>query len=123
MSLIQRELLINTPAWDQKPVWIHADLLKPNILIKENRISGIIDFGSAGVGDPAFDIIPAWAVFNSSSRKIFREKLDVNDAIWDRACAYALHQAALIIPYYRESNPVFVKQAVDTINEIVKDFV
>jgi aminoglycoside phosphotransferase (APT) family kinase protein len=115
------EILINTSLWDNKPVWIHADLLKPNILIKNNHILGIIDFGSAGIGDPAFDIIPAWAVFNKESRSTFRSKLNISDNIWNRACAYALHQAALIIPYYRNNNQSFVKHAVDTINEIIID--
>ncbi|MDR2808332.1 MAG: aminoglycoside phosphotransferase family protein [Spirochaetaceae bacterium] len=116
------EIIVNTPIWNNKTVWIHADLLKSNILIRNNHISAIIDFGSAGVGDPAFDIIPAWTVFDSKNRNIFRKKLDVDDTLWHRACAYALHQAALIIPYYRKSNPVFVKSAIDTINEIIIDY-
>jgi aminoglycoside phosphotransferase (APT) family kinase protein len=113
--------LVNTPVWNNKPVWIHADLLKPNILIKDDHIAAIIDFGGAGIGDPAFDIIPAWAVFDRKNRTTFRKELNVDDAIWYRACGYALHQAALIIPYYRKSNPLFVKQAIDTINEIIAD--
>ena len=116
------KMLVDTPLWDNKPVWIHADLLKPNILVNDNHINGIIDFGSAGIGDPAFDIIPAWAVFDKESRYIFRNKLNVSDTIWDRACAYALHQAALIIPYYRKTNQGFVQTAIDTINEIIKDY-
>jgi len=116
------EILVNSPVWDNNSVWIHSDLLKPNILIKNNHILGIVDFGSAGIGDPAFDIISAWAVFNKENRKIFREKLQVSDDIWNRACGYALHQAALIIPYYRNSNKSFVKHAVNTINEIIMDY-
>ncbi|MHB9295725.1 hypothetical protein PilKf_01473 [Pillotina sp. SPG140] len=113
--------LVNTPVWDNEPVWIHADLLKSNVLIKDNHISGIIDFGSAGVGDPAFDIIPAWSLFSLENRIIFKKKLNINNILWNRACAYALHQAAIGIPYYRESNKSFVKQSVYTINEIIKD--
>ena len=41
------------PAWDGTPVWIHADLLRPNVLVVGGRISAVIDFGGAGVGDPA----------------------------------------------------------------------
>jgi aminoglycoside phosphotransferase (APT) family kinase protein len=115
------EIFVNTSVWDGKPVWIHADLLKPNILVKNNHIKGIIDFGSAGIGDPAFDIIPAWAVFDKENRNVFREKLKIGDTLWNRACAYALHQAALIIPYYRNNNQIFVKQAIETINEILID--
>ena len=115
------ESLVNTPICDNKPVWIHADLLKSNILIKNNHISGIIDFGSAGIGDPAFDIIPAWSLFNLENRNNFKEKIEICDIIWDRACAYALHQAVIGIPYYRKTNENFVKQSLFTINEIIKD--
>jgi len=116
------EILVNTSLWDNNPVWIHADLLKPNIKIKNNHIIGIIDFGSAGIGDPAFDIIPAWAVFNKECRDIFRDKLNICENTWNRGCAYALHQAALIIPYYRNNNKSFVKNAIETINEIIIDY-
>jgi aminoglycoside phosphotransferase (APT) family kinase protein len=113
--------LVDTPFWNNKAVWIHADLLKSNVLIKNNHISGVIDFGSAGMGDPAFDIMPAWALFTFENRVVFREKIEIDDITWNRACAYALHQAAIGIPYYRKTNESFVKQSVYTINEIIKD--
>lgn len=111
--------LLDTEPWDGNPVWIHADLLKPNILVNGGRISAIIDFGSAGVGDPAFDVTPAWTVLTSETRELFRSILSVDENTWLRAKAYALHQAALIIPYYRESNPAFVSQAKNTIQNIL----
>jgi aminoglycoside phosphotransferase (APT) family kinase protein len=113
-----RELL-NTKPWDNNPVWIHADLLKSNLLINNGRLSAVIDFGSAGIGDPAFDVVPAWAVLTSKTRELFRRLLGVDDNTWLRAKAYALHQAALIIPYYRKSNPAFAEQAINTINSII----
>ncbi|MDR0525415.1 MAG: aminoglycoside phosphotransferase family protein [Spirochaetaceae bacterium] len=116
------ERLRETPAWDNKPVWIHGDLLKPNILIKADRLAGIVDFGSAGIGDPAFDIIPAWTIFDSDRRRLFQEAVNVCPAVWNRACAYALHQAALIIPYYRKTNKPFAEQAIQTIREILLDY-
>jgi aminoglycoside phosphotransferase (APT) family kinase protein len=115
------ETLLNTPAWDKKPVWIHADLLKSNILTKNNHIAAIIDFGSAGIGDPAFDFIAAWTLFDRKNRQLFRKLLNIDDIVWRRACAYALHQAAIGIPYYRKSNPEFVRQSIWTIEEIIMD--
>lgn len=101
--------------WDKKPVWIHSDLLKPNLLVFNGKLSAIIDFGSAGVGDPAFDIIPAWSSLSHKTRYLFKEALNVDDDTWLRAKLYALHQAALILPYYRKTNPVFSKLAKSTI--------
>ncbi|MCL2783172.1 MAG: aminoglycoside phosphotransferase family protein [Propionibacteriaceae bacterium] len=105
--------------WDGERVWIHADLLKPNLIIDGGQLTAIIDFGSAGVGDPAFDVIPAWAVLTRETRDWFRELLKVDDAIWHRARGYALHQAALITPYYRHSNPAFAEQAKQTIANLL----
>ena len=109
----------NMKPWDGKPVWIHADLLKPNLIVFNNRLSAIIDFGGAGIGDPAFDIIPAWATLSNKTRGLFRKLLNVDDETWLRAKAYALHQAVLILPYYRRTNPAFSELAKSTINSIL----
>jgi aminoglycoside phosphotransferase (APT) family kinase protein len=53
---------LRAPVWEGSPVWIHTDLLRPNILIRDGRISAVIDFGGCGVGDPAADVIAAWSV-------------------------------------------------------------
>jgi aminoglycoside phosphotransferase (APT) family kinase protein len=112
---------LKTPIWKGHKVWIHADLLRPNLLVKAGRLSAIIDFGSAGIGDPAFDIIPAWSVFNSEGRKTFGSSVNVDNDTWIRARGYALHQAALIIPYYRITNPKLVILARKIIDEILFD--
>ena len=118
---IWRKLLRVKP-WEGTPVWIHADLLKPNLLVRGGKLFGVIDFGSAGIGDPAFDIIPAWTVLSSDqARALFRRLLNVDCDTWNRAKAYALHQALLIIPYYRYTNPVLAEQAKDTVNNIIKE--
>lgn len=115
------ECALEAPVWDGKSVWIHADLLRPNLLVDGGRLSAVIDFGSAGVGDPAADVIPAWSAFGHAGRTTFRRVLDVDDDTWHRARGFALHQAALIIPYYRETNPGFVALAKRTVEEVVAD--
>jgi aminoglycoside phosphotransferase (APT) family kinase protein len=112
---------LETPPWDGKPVWIHGDLLRSNLLVRNGRLCAVIDFGGAGVGDPAADVVPAWSVFNQAGRETFRTALAVDKATWARARGYALHQALLIIPYYSKSNPKFVSLAVRTVDEILKD--
>ena len=51
----------------------------------------------------------------------FRGALDVDDGTWSRARGFALHQAAMIIPYYQETNPGFVALAKRTIDEVLAD--
>jgi aminoglycoside phosphotransferase (APT) family kinase protein len=115
------ERALEAPAWDGTPVWIHADLLRPNLLVDGGRLCAVIDFGSVGTGDPAADVIAAWSVFGHAGRGTFRGALDIDDGTWHRARGYALHQAAMIIPYYPETNPGFVAQAKRTVGEILAD--
>jgi aminoglycoside phosphotransferase (APT) family kinase protein len=113
---------LHAPVWDGHPVWIHADLLRPNLLVAGGRLSAVIDFGSAGVGDPATDVIPAWAVFGPAGRAAFRAALGVDDGTWHRARGIALHQAAALIPYYAVSNPGFAALGQRTVEQVIADF-
>lgn len=115
------ELALQAPAWNGTPVWIHTDLLRSNVLVRDGRLCAVIDFGGAGVGDPAADVIAAWSVLGPTGRGVFRDALAVDDGTWDRARGFALHQAALIVPYYRETNPGFVAPAKRTVEEILAD--
>ncbi len=115
------ERALEAPAWEGTPVWIHTDLLRPNLLADGGRLSAVIDFGEAGIGDPAADVIAAWSVFGPAGRESFRGVLDVDDGTWNRARGFALHQAAMIIPYYPETNPGFVALAKRTVDEVLAD--
>ncbi len=111
---------LEAPVWDgSEPVWIHTDLLRPNILVDGGRVRAVIDFGGVGMGDPAADVIPAWAVFGPAGREVFRRALEVDDGVWERARGYALHQAAMIVPYYARTNPGFVVLARRTIGQVL----
>jgi aminoglycoside phosphotransferase (APT) family kinase protein len=112
---------LEAPEWNGSPVWVHADLLRPNVLVHEGRLRAVIDFGGVGVGDPAADVIAAWSVFGRAGRGVFRDALDVDDGTWSRARGFALLQAVMIIPYYGETNPGFVALAKRTIEEIIAD--
>ncbi|MFO7583612.1 MAG: phosphotransferase, partial [Anaerolineales bacterium] len=113
---------LESPPWNGNPAWIHGDLLKSNLLVQEGCLCAVIDFGGAGIGDPAADVVPAWSVFNKVGRETFRQALDVDDDTWSRARGYALHQALMIIPYYPETNPEFVAMAKRTVEEILTEF-
>jgi len=109
------------PLWNGDRRFIHADLLKTNILQENGTLQAVLDFGSVGAGDPAMDLTPAWTVFGPAGRKEFRSLLSYDEAYWQRAKAYALHQALLIIPYYPESYPEFVEMSLNTIGQILLD--
>jgi aminoglycoside phosphotransferase (APT) family kinase protein len=109
------------PVWDGTPVWVHADLLRPNVLVDHGKVAAIIDFGMAGAGDPAADAIAAWTVFGRAGRAAYRAALDVDDGTWRRARGYALFQVSSIA-YYRETNPGFAAQARRAVREVLAEF-
>ena len=120
-TLTAWRVCLGSGAWNGIPVWIHGDLLKTNLLVKNGKLSAVIDFGSAGQGDPAFDLVPAWSVFHERERQAFRRLLDPDTETWNRARGYALHQSVLIIPYYHETYPEFTQMAIRTLNEVLFD--
>jgi aminoglycoside phosphotransferase (APT) family kinase protein len=115
------EQALDASGWHRERVWIHTDLLPPNLLVNGGRLIAVIDFGGAGAGDPASDLTAAWATFGPAGRAAYREALAPNDDAWSRGRGIALHQAAMIIPYYAETNPRFVDVARRTIEQILDD--
>ncbi|GEO32563.1 aminoglycoside phosphotransferase [Cellulomonas aerilata] len=112
---------LDAPPWTGAPVWIHGDLLRPNLLVRDGRLVAVIDFGGVGGGDPATDLLAAWAVLGLRGRQVLRQALEADDGTWERARGIALHQAALIVPYYRDTNPAFAALAVRTVERVLAD--
>jgi aminoglycoside phosphotransferase (APT) family kinase protein len=105
------EAALAVPVWHREPVWVHADLDARNLLVKDGRLNAVIDWGCAGIGDPAYDISVAWKLFSPSARQIFRAEMDVDDATWDRARGWTLAQAVNALSYYTmETNPILVRE-------------
>ncbi len=102
--------------WPGTPVWVHGDLLPGNILIANGRLSGIIDWSGAGVGDPACEAMLAW-LLPSDARRIYRRTLGFDDATWARARGWVVEQTVFYIPYYAKSLPFAVEQAMTRLNE------
>jgi aminoglycoside phosphotransferase (APT) family kinase protein len=112
---------LHAPAWDQPPVWIHGDLLPGNLLVKHGRLSAVIDFGGLGVGDPAVDMLGAWAALSGETRDLFRSELAVDDATWARGRGWALSIALVQLPYYQHTNPVLAGISRYLISEVLAD--
>ncbi|WP_019215120.1 aminoglycoside phosphotransferase family protein [Legionella tunisiensis] len=112
--------LSNSPAWHQAPVWIHGDFLPGNILVENNRLTAVIDFSDVGIGDPACDLVIAWSLLNSHSRNVFRKNLkNIDDNTWERGRGWALSIALIMLPYYKNSNPVLASLARRMIENVV----
>ncbi len=102
--------------------WIHADIAPGNLLVRGGRLVGLIDFAGVSRGDPAVDVCVAWNLVPRALRPAFRAALDIDDATWLRSRAWALSQACLQLPYYKETNVPLADQARYVIAEVLHDW-
>jgi aminoglycoside phosphotransferase (APT) family kinase protein len=109
-----------TPPWPHEPVWLHGDLLEGNLLVRDGRLSGVIDWGAACAGDPAFDYHIAWSLL-APVRDAFRAACGVDDDTWARARGLALSQALIALPYYLHTSPPIVARSRLVIREVLDD--
>ena len=78
------------PDYDGPPVWFHGDLAYLNLLAADGKLTGVIDWGTCGVGDPAIETIIAWSFFPPDARRAYRDALGIDDAMWERGKGWAL---------------------------------
>ena len=112
---------LTLPAQNGRRVWLHSDLLPPNLLADEGRLTAVIDFGCAGVGDPACDLMPAWTVFDEVTRPIFRERLNPDETTWARGRAWAIVFGLGAWQYYVRRNPPFAALGRRTVNQVLTE--
>jgi aminoglycoside phosphotransferase (APT) family kinase protein len=79
------------------PLWFHGDIAHGNLLVREGVLTGVIDFGTSGVGDPACDLVIAWTFFDGPSRTVFRRTVEQDDGTWARARGWALWKALITL--------------------------
>lgn len=101
-------------SYNGQPVWVHGDVAPGNILMREQRFWGLIDFGVLGTGDPACDYAMAWTYFDTESRKIFLQ--GIPEDMVKRARGWALWKALIT---YEDADPYFRKNAEETVRAIL----
>jgi aminoglycoside phosphotransferase (APT) family kinase protein len=115
------EHALATAEWDGRRTWVHSDIAPGNLLLTNDRLTGLIDFAGIATGDPTLDLGVAWNLLPPRARAVFRDELDVDETTWTRARARALAQALVQLPYYRDSNPVLAANARHVIREVTAE--
>lgn len=79
-------------------VWAHNDLHPANAVVTDGALSGVIDFGELGPGDPAVDLAAAWTLLPSGSAArflwLYRE---VDADTVRRARGWAVHIGVFVV--------------------------
>ena len=86
------------------PRWYHGDMAAENLLVRDDSLAAVLDFGGLSAGDPTVDLVIAWEVLDPPARELFRSQISVDEATWLRGRAWAL-SIALMIWYYWTTMP------------------
>lgn len=114
------EETLEAPPWDGPPTWCHCDLDLRNVVFRDGRPSGVLDWGWAGAGDPASDTAVAWKILPAAAREAFWEALGADEAERTRACGWTLMQCAGALSYYTpENNPALYFEAERWLSELL----
>lgn len=106
------ESALSAPPWNGPPVWHHGDLDVRNWLVHDKRISGVIDWETMGIGDPACDVMVAWKLHSPEARDVFLDAIRTDDATLARARGWVVSQAVAILAYYTpQNNPILYNEA------------
>ena len=108
-------------AWARPPVWVHGDMSPGNLLSRDSRLSGVLDFGLLSVGDPACDLAIAWTVFRGDAREAFRAKLALDPATWLRGRAWALWKGLIVAAGLAETNAVEWANPIQVISDMLDE--
>ena len=124
MTFWEQHLLRATPT--SQLAFAHCDIQPPNIIVEtkegNTHLSGIIDWGSICVGDPAVDMLPAWALFDRASRPTFRKASGADTGMWWRGRAWALSIGIIAYAYYRISRPDHAEMCQRQVEEALADW-
>jgi aminoglycoside phosphotransferase (APT) family kinase protein len=105
----------------QADVMTHGDLIPANLLVRDGRLSGVLDTGGFSPTDPALDLVAAWHLFDVDARSVFRDALGIGITEWQRGAAWAFQQAMGLVWYYQTSNPIMAQLGRSTLTRIVND--
>lgn len=99
----------------------HGDLTPMNLLVRDERLVGVLDSGGFGPADPALDLVAVWHLFDRERREIVRAHLGSSVIEWRRGAAWAFQQAIGLVWYYRSSNPIMSALGNSTLSRLLAD--
>jgi aminoglycoside phosphotransferase (APT) family kinase protein len=101
------EELCATPVWNGPALWLHGDLHPGNLVVDDDGLVAVIDFGDLTGGDPASDLATAWLTFDHVGRREFRARMTelrgTDGATWRRARGWALALATAFLAHSDDS--------------------
>jgi aminoglycoside phosphotransferase (APT) family kinase protein len=115
------ERALAAPDWSGEPRWCHGDFHVGNLLMRNGRISAVLDFGGLGYGDPACDLDIAYTLMTARTRAVLRAALDLDAAAWDRGRGWALAGGVNAYAAYAATEPRVAAQTRRQLTEVLAE--
>ena len=64
---------------------VHGDITGTDLVVRDGRLAGVVDFGCSAYGDPACDLTIAWTYLDRPARDRFMACVPVEPSAWARA--------------------------------------
>jgi len=78
--------------------WFHGDLHGRNVLVKDGRLAGVIDWGDMAAGDAACDLASVWMLLpDREARRRAMAAYPASDATWARARGWAALMTVMLL--------------------------
>ena len=91
---------------DVDETWLHGDLHARNVLVHEQRLSAVIDWGDLANGDRATDLAAVWMWLpNGESRALAMAAYGGSTATWQRARGWAVLFGVVLLETGLADNP------------------
>lgn len=90
-----RDALAVVPSTER--VWLHGDLHPRNVVVRNGRLAGLIDWGDLNGGDRSTDLACAWTLFERPAREVFLGAYAPTEAELVRAAGWAVNFGAGLI--------------------------
>jgi aminoglycoside phosphotransferase (APT) family kinase protein len=107
------------PAYDGEPCWFHGDLHEGNILVRDGHLAAVIDWGTAGRGDPAIELNAMWGYLPAAGAELYRAGLGLDEAAYRRARGFALAPSISGWTYYRDTAPEMSRSSLRTVQRLI----
>jgi len=111
---------LGCPPFDGPLCWVHGDLHPGNLVVRDGRLAGVVDWGDLTAGDPACDLAVAWMLLGPEARVRLREALGADDATWGRARGNALAHAVAVVAH-SDGDPAMAAMGRRTLDAVLAD--
>ncbi|HEY5009779.1 MAG TPA: aminoglycoside phosphotransferase family protein [Acidimicrobiales bacterium] len=102
------EASLQTAPWASAPQWIHGDPHPANLIVRDDALVGVIDFGDLCGGDPATDLAGGLlALPYQSLDEFFRAYGELDDATIRRTLGWAVHFGLMFVLLGESDEPTY----------------